>query len=215
VPAGGLTTRSEGWGSLLGWLTKPLNLGYFAALMSVSLPTRLDPWRAARRGAHYSGALGLDALPRLAEAVLGLGDLEGAGRLVRYRLSFERGQGARALVRGRVEAVLLLPCQRCLDAMALPVSLELALGLLGSEGELAALDESLDPVLIEDDEAQPLEWIEDELLLAIPSIPRHASGLCEAPVDGASQGLSDRLDVVEPKANPFAALAALRGREDD
>ncbi|MBN2885411.1 MAG: DUF177 domain-containing protein [Chromatiaceae bacterium] len=163
----------------------------------------------------YSGLLGLDALPRLAEAVLGLGELEGAGRVVRYQLSFEQGGGARALVRGRVEAVLLLPCQRCLDVLALPVTADLHLGLLGAERELAALDESLDPVLIEDDEAQPLEWIEDELLLAIPSIPRHAPGLCEAPVDGASEGLSDRLDVVEPKANPFAALAALRGREDD
>lgn len=176
--------------------------------MSSPLPTRIDPWRAAHSGAVYAGRLALDALPRLAEAVLGLGDSDGQPE-VAYRLCFERTSEGVFLAHGRVEGVLLLPCQRCLEPVAFTVKADLALALLRSEQAIEQLDPALDPILIDEDRVSALEWIEDELLLAIPAIPRHAQGDCEAPVLEADA--PEMCMESEPATrHPFAALAALR-----
>ena len=45
--------------------------------------------------------------------------------------------------------------------------------------------------------------VEDELLLAMPLVPMH--GTCPQPLTGAPAEVSE-----EPRANPFAALAALK-----
>ncbi len=48
------------------------------------------------------------------------------------------------------------------------------------------------------------ELIEDELLLALPIVPRHE--VCPVPLVAPA----DAAELVEEKPNPFAALAALK-----
>ncbi|MCF1182966.1 YceD family protein [Marichromatium gracile] len=188
--------------------------------MSASLPERLDPWRAAQAARVFTGTIELARLPRLAEAVLGLAPLAQGQAEVCYRLAFERDPRGRVRVFGDVDAVLRLPCQRCLGEVAVAVSAPLRLALVRSEQQAEQLDETLDPVLVEDDEpVQPLDWIEDELLLAIPAVPRHAPGECEAPVstDASPAESEPLLETTPERDNPFAILASLksRGRDDE
>jgi uncharacterized protein len=72
------------------------------------------------------------------------------------------------------------------------------------EAAAAELDaESEDDVLVSSAHFDLLALVEDELLLALPIVPRHDA--CPAPLPAPSDDLSE-----EPRANPFAALAALK-----
>jgi uncharacterized protein len=95
-------------------------------------------------------------------------------------------------------------CQRCLQPFSLPLAIERTLRFAATEAEAEALDaDSEDDVLALAPTIDLRALIEDELLLAWPIVPRHE--LCVMP-----QHDPGRLD--EEAANPFAALAPLKGR---
>ncbi|NEX21138.1 hypothetical protein G3480_12580 [Thiorhodococcus mannitoliphagus] len=175
--------------------------------MSPTLPDQLDPWRAVKSGVHLSGALPLHMLPRLsAELAVSASDV------VHYELLFERDPEGRAVVRGRLKSSLRLRCQRCLGEVLVPVDVPLGLVLLPSEHGAADLPPDLDPWVVGDDLVCPRDLVEDELLLAIPVVPRHAPGDCQAPPARAEDQIRDGGDSDENRPNPFAALAELKGQ---
>ncbi len=170
--------------------------------MPVALPEHLDPWRSADRGAAFDGELNLGALTRL------------AGLLVRddgkvgYRFRFERDERGRAVVLGSVNALLIVECQRCLKPLTVPVAAELHLVAVRTLDEATALPDEVDPLLVDsDDWFRPIQLIEEELLLALPQIPLHATGECQVPAysEGNSTAGSDRSR--QHREGPFAALA--------
>jgi uncharacterized protein len=176
--------------------------------MSAPLPDQLDPWRAVQHGSSFAGVVPLQSLPRLAAAVLGA---EGPAR---YAIEFGRDADGRAVARGRVSMTLQLTCQRCLEAIAVQLDATIALALVrrvsgADDLGLAAIEgvpEDLDAVPLGQDPIRPLDLVEDELLLAIPQIPLHAAQEC------GSSG-SPAPPESETRDNPFAVLAALRGRD--
>jgi uncharacterized protein len=75
-----------------------------------------------------------------------------------------------------------------------------------NEDEAARLDEeSEDDVLALPARLDLQALLEDELILALPIVPRHA--LCPEPLPLPA---AEPLDEEAPAPNPFAALAALR-----
>jgi uncharacterized protein len=154
-------------------------------------------------------------MPRLASAVLSLAHTpsvtakrEAGAEVAEYEIRFGQDPQGRAIVTGRVAAVLRLTCQRCLAEVEIPVNASIGLALIRRDEEADALPDHLDPWLVADDRVQPLEMIEDELLLAIPQIPRHPSGSCRARSDpGPDASIIGGAD--EPR-QPFAILATLR-----
>ena len=76
-----------------------------------------------------------------------------------------------------------------------------------SEEEAERLDEMSEvDVLVLSPKLDGLELLEDELILALPLVPRHEP-VCPNPLPLPV----DELELEEPAPNPFAALAALRG----
>lgn len=188
--------------------------------MSASLTGQLNPWRACRRGLALDGLAPLSQMPRLAAAVLGLRGL-GESETRRadqpppgasYRLRFERDRWGRSIVSGRVRAALRLSCQRCLGEVEIPVDAPIALALVRRDEEARDLPDELDPWLIDGDQIRPLDLVEEELLLAIPPIPRH-SGECGQP-QGLPPGAAPITGPDTAESNgghrPFAVLGALR-----
>ncbi|MCU0766265.1 MAG: YceD family protein [Gammaproteobacteria bacterium] len=165
--------------------------------MSPPLPDRVDPWRLAEGGKVLEGLVALAALPRLAPALAAGGDAS-------YRLEFGREDG-RAVVTGRVRAVLALRCQRCLGPLRLDVDSAFALAVVGSLEEVAALPERYEPAIAEDGWIRPRDLVEDELLLAVPAVPLHEQGACRAPATESGPGQE-----AAPADGPFAVLASLR-----
>ncbi|EXJ15357.1 hypothetical protein D779_1453 [Imhoffiella purpurea] len=93
------------------------------------------------------------------------------------------------------------------------------MALVRTERAASELVGEYEVLVVEDDSMRPLDLIEDELLLAIPIVPRHAPGACLPPEttveDGGLAAPADGVPETETGArHPFAVLAALR-RESD
>lgn len=153
-----------------------------------------DPLEFSRRGESLEGEIPLAALGRLQDALM---DSSGTAHFVVRGESFEKD---RFLVL-EVEADPVLQCQRCLQSISWPISLETRFLLVppGREMPDEGLEEDdFDPIRAERD-LDVLAFVEDELLLALPIAPRHEE--CETP----------DLRGADDSASPFAALAKLRG----
>ena len=98
-----------------------------------------------------------------------------------------------------------LECQRCLKAVAVPLAIQRSFLFVYGEDAAAQLDtDSEDDVLALTRALDLRELIEDELLLALPIVPRHDA--CPVPLVAPA----DDEEVFEEKPNPFAALVALK-----
>jgi uncharacterized protein len=112
-----------------------------------------------------------------------------------------------------VRATLRLRCQRCLDEVEVPVHARIELALIRRDEDALDLPEHLDPWLVTEERLDPLDVIEDELLLAVPVIPRHPLGSCGSdaleraePADSATGGEAG----LDTGRRPFEILAALK-----
>jgi uncharacterized protein len=135
------------------------------------------------------------------------------GKSAWYRLEFGHDGDGRGVISGAVTADLPLLCQRCFEVYPLKVETPISLALVAGLDEAKALPERYDPLLVEDRLIRPADLIEDELILAIPAIPRHAEGLCQRPalpVAEGEQGASQSDVEAGGRRRPFAVLASLR-----
>ena len=86
-----------------------------------------------------------------------------------------------------VSGVVVLECQRCLQPLAWALDQKTVVALAGSEDEADALDaESDGEVVLAAGPLNPIELVEDELLLTLPYAPTHAEGECTPPLVEAS-----------------------------
>lgn len=171
-------------------------------------PQRLDVGLFSRDAGSLEGEWPIAALTRLAAAAHPEHP-PAADAMVTWALRGERHAGAGGEPQHwlglRANTAIDLVCQRCLG----PVRAELAVDrrILFVEGEARA--ETLDAEL-EDDvlaltrslDAQAL--IEDELLLALPLVPRHER--CPQPLAAPAEDAPAE----EVRPNPFAALRSLK-----
>ena len=172
-------------------------------------PKRLDVAAFAAAGDELEGRWSVERLPRLTAATLPPADGTARGG-VAWQVRGERA----ALLNAGVQPVLAigadvevtLECQRCLQPMTVLLEAERSIFFVEGEDAAAALDaESEDDVLALTPALDLAELIEDELLLALPLVPRHE--LCPAPLPRAFVEDDPTLD---PADNPFAVLAALK-----
>lgn len=158
------------------------------------LPDFIDPLSLVKKQADLRGRIPLAAMPRVRESVSALdGEAE-------VELHFRR-EGRVPTVSGRVAATLTLQCQSCMEPLLLPVESEVHLGVVATLEQADALPETLEPLLMGEASSIPLlDIVEDELLLALPIIPRHEQ--CSAKAQPEPQG--------DGKKNPFGVLAVLK-----
>ena len=102
-----------------------------------------------------------------------------------------------------------MACQRCLAPVSTPASVDRWIRFVTGEAQAEALDaESEDDVLALPRWLDLAELVEDELLLALPIVPRHET--CPAPLPMPAQPVED--EEGEARPNPFAVLAQLKSR---
>lgn len=154
----------------------------------------------------------MGALERLCESTQGRVDglqvqwqVQGEMRVQRY--------GAQPQVWLHLRATTRVPmtCQRCLSEALIPLEIEQSYRFVVTENE--ALDEDEDSeedILVLSRDFDVLELLEDELIMALPPIPKHEE--CpQAPSFEAADADFSADDA--PKPNPFAVLQKLK-RED-
>jgi len=146
-----------------------------------------------------------------------LGDLPGipaefslAAEPVQVWLQFGRDRGV-AIADVRLRAVLQPRCQRCLGTMRLPVSADSRVAVVDSAAAAARAPEELETFLAAEGHSSLAALAAEELLLALPIVPRHAEGECRAAADAV-----ESVPLAPPGAaadaetqRPFADLRAL------
>lgn len=150
-----------------------------ARAVTGSVPNWLDLRRAPARQ-QIAGEVAGDRLPRLAQANVAVD--EAVQFDAELSVPEYRSAHVPATVSGRIVADLQLQCQRCLDAMPWRLETEFHWALVAGDDD--AEDSDAEPVLLQDDKWMVTDAITDEILLALPSYPRHAEAC--AVVDGAA-----------------------------
>lgn len=160
----------------------------------------VDPYLFARQGKTFEGVLKPGELARFRSSLFAdEGD-------IRYRLSL--GQDAQGIyyIEGESQATVGLECQRCLDKVEVNIEAQFRFGLLTPRQDESRLTEGYEALWVEEPGVSLRELLEDELMLALPLVPMHASTQCQprlANQDEAEESVSD-------KPNPFAVLAGLK-----
>lgn len=173
-------------------------------------PLRLDVAAFTAEHGELSGAWPGTELPRLASLQTPPQDLP--LEAIEWRAEGERvpeaGAEDQMWLRLAVKVPAWLTCQRCLQPWRLPLAVSTRLRFVRGEAQAEALDaESEDDVLALPRALDLRALAEDELLLALPLVPRHAR--CPEPLP-MSAGEDELVQVADDEAHPFAALKALK-----
>jgi uncharacterized protein len=108
----------------------------------------------------------------------------------------------------QVQAQVRPTCQRCLQPVSIDLTIDRPFRFVRDEDEAAALDaDSEEDVLVLSRRFDVQEWVEDELLLALPIVPLHEA--CPQPLPLSAAPVED---APPERPNPFAVLQALKGK---
>lgn len=185
-------------------------------------PQRLDVGPFAREGGLLEGELPVPGLARVhASRPEGLAVPD--GEVVRWRVRGEMRKlpDGRTLPWLHLSATLdvTLQCQRCLGPVTEPVTVESDFRFVPTEAQAEAEDVDAEEEVLElPTRLNLVSLIEDEILLALPLVPRHehcpeplpmAAGEIDAApgAEGHEQALAED---AQERPHPFAALAVLK-----
>ena len=175
-------------------------------------PHKLDLRRFARDGAVLEAAWPQDRFTRLAVSLMApLADAPPPP--VQWRATGQQRPvpGGEPQIWLHIEGhtVARLECQRCLQPLNQTLQVDRHLRFVAGEDEAARLDEeSEDDVLALVARLDVFDLLEDELILALPLVPRHDT--CPQPLPAVAAATLPVTEEARP--NPFAALAALRAK---
>ena len=172
-------------------------------------PHRLDVEAFAKEGAQLEGDWPLASLERLADVAHPDAKPAESDRVHWHAQGEQRGMKGGApqtWLHLGASARLALVCQRCLAPVDMPLQAERSFLFVADEDTAARLDADAEEedVLAMTRALDLRALVEDELLLALPLVPRHE--VCPEPLPVADEDETPE----EAPAHPFAALAALK-----
>jgi uncharacterized protein len=175
--------------------------------MSDRLPQSIDPLQLADSRGALQGKLPLNLFDRLADSLY---QNEGC---VDVSLVFSR-EGKLAKIDGQIKSTLALECQNCLGPVEWVVNCKVRLGVVASIDEADRLPEDREPLLVQSEGKVLLkDLVEDELLLALPTFPKHSHDCLSQANHAGSQAMLADLQAVSNE-NPFSILAKLKNTGD-
>jgi uncharacterized protein len=171
-------------------------------------PLRLDVEAFAKEGGRLEGRWPLGEFARLAESAHAEARPGQADEVVwqaEGELRPVRGGAPEVWLHVTAQACPSLECQRCLQPVAVPLAVQRSFRFVHDEATAAELDaDSEEDVLVLTRALDLHDLVEEELILALPIVPRHET--CPQPL-AAPAGEEEP---AQERPNPFAALAALK-----
>lgn len=150
----------------------------------------------AREAGTLQGELPIANLTRVLDLLV-----DSAG-VLSYRIAGQLGPDNRPQLLLQLNGSVSVCCQRCLEGIDYPVAISSLLEFVDDECDLTQeeLEDDSRDFLPVQKELDVVALIEDEVILDLPSAPRHES--CALP--SAEQGVS--------KVSPFAVLKGFKGK---
>ena len=161
----------------------------------------IDPLLSAKLGKSISGELNFSTLNRLRDLA------RYDNKEISYSISFVYDEDNKCCITGKVQTTLQLECKRCLKFFPYQVitafNLYAVKAINDSEDNLS---KQLDVVLIENGLISITDIIEDEVILSLPEVPKHA----EDDVNCHSIQKASFLEYgARQQKNPFSVLKQL------
>ncbi len=169
------------------------------------LPLRFDPFRLAAQHARLQGLISMGPMGRLRAAAM-----EPLGADASVVVEFSIRPSRVVLMTGELKARLRTVCQRCLGELVIQVERPIELAMVRSDAEALRIQNELESYLVSDDSVFTQDLVEDELLLALPTIAVHEDpAQCDAAMlEWLANGTRD--GSVQAPENPFAVLKKRR-----
>ncbi len=171
-------------------------------MQKVKLPRTVDPIRQAQKNLDYDARIEAENLERLAESTNGL------LTDVQVKLHFGLDEQRKAQVFGEAETRVMLNCQRCGEDFEYQVSSQFKYVPVLNEEQTDSIPEAYEPIEVDETgEIDLFTLIEDELLVALPIVPKHDDEHCN---EGSSDQSFGDIGPADERPNPFAALEKLK-----
>ena len=159
------------------------------------LPEKIALDKAVNGQRHYQGTLELKQLKRLTDM---LADDSGA---VEYSIQFERAARILGKAQVKVKTELTLTCTISAKKFMFPVEIVSDIGFIDDLAYEDLLGVNMEASWVEQGMINPLEIIEDELILAVPDAPFN---------ENHEDDNLNETNVTDEKPNPFAVLKNLK-----
>jgi uncharacterized protein len=156
----------------------------------------IDSLAFAREAGSLQGELPIAELTRVLDLLV-----DSSGRLS-YRIEGSLAARNRPQLLLQLDGALSVCCQRCLEGIVYPVKVRSVLEFVNDEEELTQeeIEDDVRDFLPAQSEFDVVALIEDELILDLPSAPRHES--CALPDTGQGTG----------RISPFSVLKGFSGK---
>ena len=172
--------------------------------MSREFPDIVNPWKAAEGKRTFQGTMPLKRMKRLSALLAEGPEWPDAG----FSASFAYDEQGTVTIDLQVNAQLPLLCQRSLAPYLENVERSSTLAVIENMAEQELIPGNYDPVLVEHGRMALLDLVEDELLLAVPQVPRNPeTPAVELSTDGAA--IKPPVAEKEQTHRPFEGLAGL------
>jgi uncharacterized protein len=130
----------------------------------------------------------------------------------RGRVDFGR-EDRIAVAQIRIAAEVMLLCQRCLSPLTWTVNSTGRAALVATPAEAGRLPETLETVLAPDHRISIRDLVEEELLLALPLVPRHENEECAGARAGMPAESGSQPQPAGETHRPFGQLSELLKRQ--
>ena len=170
-------------------------------MQNLKLPITIDPFKSAQRRLTCQGTFELTEMNRLLAACYSCsGQIE-------VDINFDVDELGLIAISGKGSAPVMLTCQRCNEAFENILEIDFTFSPVKNAEAADELPSYYDAIeLDENGEVNLRDLVEDELILAIPLIPRHELKDCKAEADSVWGELPEELE----KPNPFDVLKQLK-----
>jgi len=144
--------------------------------MPPELPETIDPMRLAKTGKELSGSYDLRQFDRVNASFE-----DGSDAQVLFKLEFSRDDENQLFsVVGDLQTTLPQVCQRCMQPMQHQLSAMIKMAIVSNEAGAENLPAEFEPYIDKGVPVKLQDFIEDELLLAMPLVSLHKELECPA-----------------------------------
>jgi uncharacterized protein len=172
--------------------------------MNTELPLRIDPVLFAQQEREIQGEIRIAELPEIA------GVTSKPDNLLTIVMSFSKSSLQYPLVKGTIEGEVVQSCQRCLGDTIIKINETFELLLVTSETSDTAEQEGHEVFEYNEVTIDMLNFIEEEVMLALPIVAKHESVDECLPIAQKWIKNKEHVPADQKKENPFAKLKDLK-----
>ena len=171
-------------------------------MQKVKLPISVDPVRAAQKHLELEARIPKELMSRLVESTISVHSD------INTSFTFDIDRQKLRIFHGKANVAVELICQRCNAPMIYQCEAEFTYCPVHNEEQENNLPDAYEAIYYDENgEVNLHQVVEDELILTLPQIAKHAIEECQQSEFELTFG---EIDEEEQRPNPFEALAKLK-----